>query len=200
MDRIEGTGRMVSDDDTRGVDAEDTVAAEAAWGSTGDLMDMYLREIARTCLLTAAEERDLVTRAQAGDAAAREHMVAANLRLVVSIARRYQQRGLPLLDLVQEGSLGLLRAIEKFEPDRGFRFSTYALWWVRQAITYALATHGRTIRVPIHMRDAMHTTERVGAILYAQLEREPTVGEIAVAADLSPDAVRRARAVPVIVA
>jgi len=191
---------MVCDNDTRGVDDDDVIVSGMAWGSGGDLVDIYLREIARTRLLTAVEERDLATRAQAGDATARERMVAANLRLVVSIARRYQQRGLPLLDLAQEGSLGLLRAIEKFEPDRGFRFSTYATWWVRQAITHALTTYGHTIRVPVHMRDALHATQRVSGALFADLGREPTVGEIAVAAGLSPDEVRRALAVPVIVA
>ncbi len=191
---------MVCDNDTHSVDDDDVIVSGMAWGSGGDLVDIYLCEIARTRLLTAVEERDLAARAQAGDAAARERMVAANLRLVVSIARRYQQRGLPLLDLAQEGSLGLLRAIEKFEPDRGFRFSTYATWWVRQAITHALATHGRTIRVPVHMREAMHTTQRAVGALCAELGREPTVREIAGAAGLSPDEVRRALTVPVIVA
>lgn len=167
-------------------------------GDADDLMTRYLREIGGVRLLTAAEERALAVRAQAGDRGARDRMVAANLRLVVSVARRYQHHGLPLLDLVQEGSVGLLRAIELFAPDKGFRFSTYATWWVRQAITRAIAEDGRTIRVPAHVQRTIRAVRRVSAALYSATGREPTAAEIATVTGLSVRAVREALGVPVI--
>ena len=117
----------------------------------GDSLALYLREIGKVPLLTAADEMRLAKRVEKGDAAARDHMIAANLRLVVSIAKNYRNRGLPFLDLIQEGTLGLVRAVEKFDWRRGFKFSTYATWWIRQAIQRGLANDGRTIRIPVHV-------------------------------------------------
>jgi RNA polymerase primary sigma factor len=144
-----------------------------------DSLRLYLRSIGRVALLTAEEEVALAKRIERGDIAAKQHMVEANLRLVVSIAKGYVGRGLTMLDLIQEGSLGLIRAVEKFDYRRGYKFSTYATWWIRQAVTRSLADKGRTIRIPVHM------VERLNKLIYAerrliqQLGREPTPAELA---------------------
>ena len=155
-----------------------------------DPVKTYLKEIGRVPLLTAQQEADLARAAQAGDADARRALSEANLRLVVSVAKRYVGRGLPFLDLIQEGNLGLMKAAEKFEPERGFKFSTYATWWIRQAITRAIADQGRTIRIPVHLVENINRVKKTAGELLRKNGREPTVEEIAVQLDLEPDRVR----------
>ena len=144
-----------------------------------DSLRLYLRSIGRVDLLTAQEEQDLAKRIEKGDTEAKQRMVEANLRLVVSIAKGYLGRGLTFLDLIQEGSLGLIRAVEKFDYRRGFKFSTYATWWIRQAVTRAIADKGRTIRIPVHMVEKLNKVVHVERQLVQQLGREPTQQEIA---------------------
>ena len=155
-----------------------------------DSLRLYLRSIGRVPLLTAAEEVGLAKRIERGDMSAKQQMVEANLRLVVSIAKGYLGRGLSLLDLIQEGSLGLIRAVEKFDYRRGYKFSTYATWWIRQAVTRAIADKGRTIRIPVHMVERLNKVIGVERQLVQQLGREPTVEEIAEALDCAPGEVR----------
>lgn len=152
--------------------------APVAAAAEPDATRMYLRALDRTTLLTAEEECALTRAAQKGDAAARRRMIESNLRLVVKIARRYMNRGLPLLDLIEEGNLGLMHSISKFDPDRGFRFSTYGTWWIRQTIERALMNQTRTIRLPIHITKEINTYLRAGRQLQQRLEREPTPDEI----------------------
>jgi len=144
-----------------------------------DSLRLYLRSIGRVPLLTAAEEVVLAKRIERGDMAAKQHMVEANLRLVVSIAKGYLGRGLTFLDLIQEGSLGLIRAVEKFDYRRGYKFSTYATWWIRQAVTRAIADKGRTIRIPVHMVEKLNKVVHVERQLVQSLGREPLPEEIA---------------------
>ncbi|HEX4035896.1 MAG TPA: RNA polymerase sigma factor RpoD [Solirubrobacteraceae bacterium] len=144
-----------------------------------DSLRLYLRSIGRVALLTAADEVALAKRIERGDIAAKQQMVEANLRLVVSIAKGYLGRGLSFLDLIQEGSLGLIRAVEKFDYRRGYKFSTYATWWIRQAVTRAIADKGRTIRIPVHMVEKLNKVIGVERQLVQQLGREPTAEEIA---------------------
>ena len=144
--------------------------------------------LAKKRQMSVAERRRLEALVLTGDAA-RERFIAANLRLVVSIAKRYQSATMPLPDVIQEGNLGLMRAVEKFEPERGFKFSTYATWWIRQAITRAIADKGRTIRVPAHVSEALGVLARTGSTLHRQLGREPTIEELADATGLRPDRV-----------
>lgn len=144
-----------------------------------DSVRLYLREIGKIPLLNAAEELALAQRVVAGDPQAKHEMAEANMRLVVSIAKRYVGRGLDLLDLIQEGNTGLLRAVEKFDPDKGFKFSTYATWWIRQAITRAIADQARTIRIPVHMVETINKLLRTQRRLTQELNREPTNDEIA---------------------
>jgi RNA polymerase primary sigma factor len=142
-------------------------------------LSLYLRSIGRVALLSAEQEVSLAKRIERGDMAAKQHMVEANLRLVVSIAKGYVGRGLTLLDLIQEGSVGLIRAVEKFDHRRGHRFSTYATWWIRQAVVRALADKGRTIRIPVHMVERLNKLAGAERRLIQQLGREPRVAEIA---------------------
>ena len=142
-------------------------------------LGVYLAEIARIPLLTREQEQELARRVRAGDDAAKQRMIEANLRLVVQIARRYLNRGLPLPDLIEEGNLGLLRAVEKFEPERGTRFSTYATWWIRQAVTRALANQARTIRLPVHVEVLLTRYVREQRRLTQLLGRAPTTAELA---------------------
>lgn len=144
-----------------------------------DSVRLYLREIGKIPLLNAEEELALAQRVVAGDKRAKDQMAEANMRLVVSIAKRYVGRGLDLLDLIQEGNTGLLRAVEKFDPDKGFKFSTYATWWIRQAITRAIADQARTIRIPVHMVETINKLLRTQRRLTQELNREPTNEEIA---------------------
>jgi len=144
-----------------------------------DSLRLYLRSIGRVELLTAAQEIELAKRIERGDMGAKQHMVEANLRLVVSIAKGYLGRGLTFLDLIQEGSLGLIRAVEKFDHRRGFKFSTYATWWIRQAVTRAIADKARTIRIPVHMVEKLNRVAHVERQLVQKLGREPEPTEIA---------------------
>ena len=145
----------------------------------GDATDMYLGEIGRADLLTADEEKALARRVQDGDMQARAEMIEANLRLVVKIARRYLNRGLPLLDLIEEGNLGLIRAVEKFDPKKGFRFSTYATWWIRQAVERGLMNQAKTIRLPIHIAKELNSYLRAQRELSQKLDAEPTPEDVA---------------------
>jgi RNA polymerase primary sigma factor len=144
-----------------------------------DSLRLYLREIGKVQLLTADQEVYLAKRIERGDMSAKTQMIEANLRLVVSIAKSYLGRGLSFLDLIQEGSLGLIRAVEKFDYRKGYKFSTYATWWIRQAITRAIADQARTIRVPVHMVETINRLSRVQRQLLQDLGREPTVEEVA---------------------
>jgi RNA polymerase primary sigma factor len=157
--------------------------------STEDAVRLYLKSIGRVPLLTKEDEVRLAKRVEQNDMSAKNHLIEANLRLVVSIAKRYTGRGLTLLDLIQEGNLGLIRAVEKFDWRRGFKFSTYATWWIRQAITRALADQSRTIRIPVHMVERMNRVSRVTRNLAQTLGREPTIEEIAKQVEMSPDQV-----------
>ena len=151
-----------------------------------DAVREYLREIGRVPLLTADEEVCLAKRIERHDAEARRKLTEANLRLVVSIAKRYVGRGIPLLDLIQEGNLGLVRAVEKFDYRRGYKFSTYATWWIRQAITRGIADQSRTIRIPVHMTEKMSGLLRVQRQLTLELGREPAPEELAAEMDVEP--------------
>ena len=155
-----------------------------------DPVRMYLKEIGKVPLLTADEEVELAKRIEAGDEEAKKEMAEANLRLVVNIAKRYMGRGMLFLDLIQEGNLGLMKAVEKFDYTKGFKFSTYATWWIRQAITRAIADQARTIRIPVHMVETINKLVRVSRQLLQKLGREPTPEEIADEMDLPVEKVR----------
>ena len=155
-----------------------------------DSLRLYLREIGRVPLLTAGQEIDLAKRIEKGDMRAKRQMIEANLRLVVSIAKGYLGRGLTFLDLIQEGSLGLIRAVEKFDYRKGFKFSTYATWWIRQAVTRAIADKARTIRIPVHMVEKLNKVVHTERQLVQRLGREPLAEEIAALVDMTADEVR----------
>lgn len=152
-----------------------------------DSVRLYLREIGKIPLLTAEEEFQLAQRVLQGDKKAKDKMAEANMRLVVSIAKRYSGRGLDFLDLIQEGNTGLLRAVEKFDPDKGFKFSTYATWWIRQAITRAIADQARTIRIPVHMVETINKLLRTQRRMTQELNREPTIEELSVELEMEPE-------------
>jgi RNA polymerase nonessential primary-like sigma factor len=184
-ERATGVDRDSLDSATRQPAALDAEAGHVGLG-TGDSSDkdldatrLYLKEIEFSELLSAEEERFFARRAQRGDEGARKRMIVCNLRLVVKIARRYTNRGLALLDLIEEGNLGLIHAVEKFDPDRGFRFSTYATWWIRQTIERALMNQTRTIRLPIHIIKEMNVYLKAARRLEQDLEHAPTPEEIA---------------------
>ncbi len=155
--------------------------------SVNDNVRMYLKEIGRISLLSLEEEQNLSKRVAAGEKEAKTILAESNLRLVVSIAKRYVGRGLQLLDLIQEGNMGLMKAVEKFDYDKGYKFSTYATWWIRQAITRALADQARTIRVPVHMVETINKMARIERQLTLELNREPTNDEVAEKMELSPE-------------
>jgi RNA polymerase primary sigma factor len=172
--------------------------SKGVYGSMGlrddaqtDGLQAFLRDIGKVDLLTAAQEVELAKRIERGDELAKRHMIEANLRLVVSIAKRYNNQGLPLLDLIQEGTIGLVRATEKFDHRKGFKFSTYATWWIRQSVARALADKARTIRMPVHIVERLNKIVRSERQLRAELCRQPTALEIAVDADLPLDEVER---------
>ena len=152
-----------------------------------DSVRLYLWEIGKIPLLSAEEEMDLARRIVEGDKKAKDKMAEANMRLVVSIAKRYSGRGLDFLDLIQEGNTGLLRAVEKFDPDKGFKFSTYATWWIRQAITRAIADQARTIRIPVHMVETINKLLRTQRRMTQELNREPTIEELSKELDMEPE-------------
>jgi RNA polymerase primary sigma factor len=164
--------------------------------ATTDAMNLFLRELRRYPLLTADEEKELARRVEEGDSEAKERMINSNLRLVVSIARRYRNQGLTLLDLIQEGTLGLIRAVEKFDWRRGFRFSTYATLWIQQAIQRALANQSRVIRLPVHVVEHQQRISRAERQLVTRLGRDPTDAELAEAARLPEERVAQVRDLP----
>lgn len=157
--------------------------------ASDDSVRLYLREIGKIPLLSGEEEMELARRIVAGDKKAKDKMAEANMRLVVSIAKRYSGRGLDFLDLIQEGNTGLLRAVEKFDPDKGFKFSTYATWWIRQAITRAIADQARTIRIPVHMVETINKLLRTQRRMTQELNREPTIEELAKELEMEPEKV-----------
>jgi RNA polymerase primary sigma factor len=162
--------------------------------TTTDALQLFLREAGRHQLLTAAQEVELAKRIERGDGAAKQRMIQSNLRLVVSIAKNYRNQGLPFLDLIQEGTLGLIRAVEKFDWRRGYKFSTYATWWIRQAVARALADKARTIRMPVHIVERMQKMNRAERTLWMELGREPTLDEIADEASLPIEQAREVKA------
>jgi RNA polymerase primary sigma factor len=159
--------------------ADEEEAIALTFDVTGDSLQLFLKDIGKVNLLTAAQEVELAKRIERGDHRAKQEMVEANLRLVVSIAKRYRNQGLPFLDLIQEGTIGLVRAAEKFDYRKGFKFSTYATWWIRQAVARALADKGRTIRMPVHVVEKLNKILRTERKLRAERGREPTSQEIA---------------------
>ncbi len=169
----------------------ETVPSETTVEESPDATQIYLKEIGYTPLLSAAEERQFGRMALQGDPKARKRMIESNLRLVVKISRRYLNRGLSLLDLIEEGNLGLMRAVEKFDPERGFRFSTYATWWIRQAIERAIMNQTRTIRLPVHVVKEMNYYLRAARELSQKLDHEPSPHEIAALIDKPVAVVRR---------
>ena len=184
-----------ADDDIWATTEEDDESAvnEQASNYLDDISDdsvrLYLREIGKIPLLTAEEELALANRVIAGEKKAKDQMAEANMRLVVSIAKRYSGRGLDFLDLIQEGNTGLLRAVEKFDPSKGFKFSTYATWWIRQAITRAIADQARVIRIPVHMVETINKLLRTQRRMTQELNREPTIEELAKEMEMEPEKV-----------
>jgi len=174
--------------------SEVVAAITAPVETTTDALQLFLREAGRHQLLTAAQEVELAKAIERGDLDAKERMIQSNLRLVVSIAKNYRNQGLPFLDLIQEGTLGLIRAVEKFDWRRGFKFSTYATWWIRQAVARALADKARTIRMPVHIVERLQKINRADRLLWTQLGREPSLDEIADEASLTVQQVLEVRA------
>jgi RNA polymerase primary sigma factor len=174
---------------------DDGDAGEKVWAAVGEYSNeaikLYLRDIQKNKLLSADEEKELAVKIDLGDMAARERMIVSNLRLVVKMAKRYMKRGLPFLDLIEEGNLGLIKAVERFEISRGFRFSTYASWWIRQCLERAVDNQSRTIRLPVHINDDLKKFFRATRVLREQLNRDPTVKELADTLDVKVDYVRR---------
>jgi RNA polymerase primary sigma factor len=190
--QIEVVGRRAADDDE--------VEEEEVREVSTDALQLFLKDIGKVELLTAAQEVELAKRIERGDHRAKQAMVEANLRLVVSIAKRYRNQGLPFLDLIQEGTIGLVRAAEKFDHRKGFKFSTYATWWIRQAVARALADKARTIRMPVHVVEKLNKIVRAERKLRSELGREPFAEEIAREVDLSAtevDHIRRSAQTPV---
>lgn len=174
-------------DDEEIEDLEALSAGQYLDDISDDSVRLYLREIGKIPLLSSDEEMELARRIVEGDKKAKDKMAEANMRLVVSIAKRYSGRGLDFLDLIQEGNTGLLRAVEKFDPDKGFKFSTYATWWIRQAITRAIADQARTIRIPVHMIETINKLVRTQRRLTQELNREPTMEELSKEMDMEPE-------------
>ena len=188
-------GASLDDDldklDLEGEDGEDALDLSFVDGvNIDDPVKVYLKEIGRVPLLSSDEEVELARRMAEGDAYAKKRLAEANLRLVVSIAKRYVGRGMQFLDLIQEGNLGLIKAVEKFDHTKGFKFSTYATWWIRQAITRAIADQARTIRIPVHMVETINKVKKVSSQLLHQNGHDPTAEEIAAALDMPVDKVR----------
>ena len=186
---LEEDGEDGEDESCAAEDEEEV--ATAASEHISDAFKLYLRDIASTKLLSAAEERELGTRVERGDKAARDRMITCNLRLVVKIAKRYLNRGLPFLDLIEEGNLGLIKAVERFEVARGFRFSTYATWWIRQSIERALMNQAHTIRLPVHIAEDIGRMYRETHRFRKLMNREPTLTEISATLELEESRVRK---------
>ncbi|MDB5187453.1 MAG: sigA [Candidatus Saccharibacteria bacterium] len=195
---IDGSGGPLSDIDGPAIDelldeeedSEETINQGQYFDDVSDdSVRLYLREIGKIPLLNAEEELALAQRVVAGEKKAKDKMAEANMRLVVSIAKRYSGRGLDFLDLIQEGNTGLLRAVEKFDPDKGFKFSTYATWWIRQAITRAIADQARTIRIPVHMVETINKLLRTQRRMTQELNREPTIEELGKELEMEPEKV-----------
>lgn len=203
LDALDTAGIPVRDSiDESADEAEDTTASDVPLDEDltdallGDSVRLYLREIGQVPLLTTEQEKDLALRIKNGGpdaAAARQQMAAANLRLVVSIAKRYRDRGLPLLDLIQEGSLGLLRAIEKFDVTKGYKFSTYATWWIKQALSRALADQSRLVRLPVHLGETLNRIQAARRQLTQTHGREPSDAELAEHLEMSEEKLRELR-------
>lgn len=192
---VEDSGDIKIDDIDLGFDENKdgdthTPVAETGSVSVDDPVKVYLKEIGRVPLLSSDEEINLAIRIADGDVAAKQRLSEANLRLVVSIAKRYLGRGMQFLDLIQEGNLGLIKAVEKFDYTKGFKFSTYATWWIRQAITRAIADQARTIRIPVHMVETINKVKKVQSQLLHQNGHEPSADEIATEIDMPVDKVR----------
>ncbi|MDD2822565.1 MAG: RNA polymerase sigma factor RpoD [Candidatus Daviesbacteria bacterium] len=188
IDVFETTTEEVADAEKGSTDLEKELEMLASMdeGSVTDPVRQYLREIGRVSLLTAAQEIELAKASEKGERRAKDKLISANLRLVVSIAKKYVGRGMSLLDLIEEGNMGLMRAVEKYDWKRGFKFSTYATWWIRQAITRALADQARTIRIPVHMVETINRFNRAQRKLMQDLGREPTPEEVAKELGIDP--------------
>jgi RNA polymerase primary sigma factor len=193
LERLEAHGIDVTDDCSRAIEEEVAYTNAQLATTTTDALQLFLNEAGRYKLLTAAEEVDLAKRIERGDKVAKDLLINSNLRLVVSIAKRYQGHGLSLLDLIQEGIIGLIRAAEKFDWRKGFKFSTYATWWIRQAVQRGVANKARTIRIPVHIVEREQKISRAERELMAKLERIPTDKEVADAAKLPLKQVREVR-------
>ena len=188
---VEFDGPALEDLADEDIDTDEDLLSQEQYfdDASDDSVRLYLREIGKIPLLNAEEELELAQRVVAGDKKAKDKMAEANMRLVVSIAKRYSGRGLDFLDLIQEGNTGLLRAVEKFDPDKGFKFSTYATWWIRQAITRAIADQARTIRIPVHMVETINKLLRTQRRMTQELNREPTIEELAKELEMEPEKV-----------
>ena len=171
----------------------DSAEEDSAQDNLSDTIRIYLKEIGKIPLLTPEEEAALAQKAQEGDDEARKQLAEANLRLVVSIAKRYGNRGMQLLDLIQEGNIGLMKALEKFDYARGYKFSTYATWWIRQAMVRAIADQSRTIRIPVHLVETIHKISRTTRTMTLELEREPTAEELAERLNMSVEKINEIR-------
>src|ERR671924_1268107 len=171
-------------------DAESRERPDLSGPSADDPLKLYVRQIGDGRLLTPSEERELARRKDAGDEATKRRLIESNLRLVMSITRNYTRADVPLLDLIQEGNLGLIRAVEKFDYRMGFKLSTYATWWIRQAISRALAEQGRTIRLPVHVADQVRKVTKTRRLLGQKLNRDPSLEEIAAEIDMTPERVQ----------
>jgi RNA polymerase primary sigma factor len=194
LERLERAGIELTDDCSRAIEEDVTYTNNQVAAATTDSLQLFLNEAGRYPLLTAAQEVELAKRIEAGDKAAKDLLVNSNLRLVVSIAKKYQGHGLTLLDLIQEGIIGLIRAAEKFDWRKGFKFSTYATWWIRQAVQRGVANKARVIRIPVHIVEREQKISRAERELVAKLERAPTDDEIAKKAKLPLKQVREVRA------
>ena len=182
------SARVLSAEEEPELSDEDLIGSTSA--KVNDPVRMYLKEIGVVPLLTNEEEKELALAVEAGDIEAKQRLAEANLRLVVSIAKRYVGRGMQFLDLIQEGNMGLMKAVDKFDYSKGFKFSTYATWWIRQAITRAIADQARTIRIPVHMVETINKLVREQRNLLQELGQDPTPEQIAERMDMTPDKVR----------
>ena len=192
-DRLEANGIEIVEDNVEDVALDELSSSEDDSSYDGSFIDdpvkMYLREIGNIKMLSPEEEQDIARRIAEGDASAKKRLSEANLRLVVSIAKRYLGRGMPLLDLIQEGNLGLIKAVDKFDPSKGFKFSTYATWWIRQSVSRAIADQARTIRIPVHMVENINRVKKAQSHLLNENGKDPSTAEVAEYADMPEEKV-----------